>query len=476
MSEHHAPPSARRLALIPRAAPLGNNASVSEEPGAEDDDSGVDMPERALRRGLRIASLPVGHVSRRAIGIGKKIGGRPGEVVNAQIQARTAEQLFRVLGELKGGAMKVGQAMSVFEAAFPEDLAGPYRAMLTKLQEAAPPMPRRLVESQMADELGPDWRDRFREWDDRPAAAASIGQVHRAVARDGREVAVKIQYPGAGKALLSDLKQLSRLARLFGTIAPGLDVKPLIQELTTRVSEELDYLRESDSQRAFAAGFEADPDFEIPHVLAAAPRVIISEWVSGRPLADVIANGTQDERDHAGLLYLRFLLSGPARAGLMHADPHPGNFRITDEGKLAVVDFGAVAHLPDGFPEAMGHLIRVALEGNSPEEVTAGLRAEGFIRPGIDLDPQELMSYLTPYIEPLRDPEFRFSRAWMQQQFNRIRDPRGGTISTGLKLNLPPSYLLIHRVWMGSTGVLCQLQCKIQARGVAERWVPGFAG
>src|SRR5262245_54284657 len=156
------------------------------------------------------------------------------EAISTEIQLRTAEHLFKVLGQLKGGAMKVGQALSVFEAALPEDIAGPYRAALTKLQEAAPPLPAASVHRVLAEQLGPRWRQRFRELDDTPAAAASIGQVHKALWRDGRQVAVKVQYPGAGDALLADLGQLARMANLFRVIQPGLDVKPLVQELRVR--------------------------------------------------------------------------------------------------------------------------------------------------------------------------------------------------------------------------------------------------
>ena len=148
----------------------------------------------------------------------------------------------KVLGELKGGAMKVGQAMSVLEAAMPEELVGPYRATLTKLQEAAPPMPASQVHAIMVEELGANWQGRFAEFNDAPAAAASIGQVHRAVSRDGRVVAVKLQYPGAGEALAADLNQMVRMGRVFGAAVPGLDIRPLLDELRERVLEELDYL------------------------------------------------------------------------------------------------------------------------------------------------------------------------------------------------------------------------------------------
>src|SRR5499426_478879 len=185
-----------------------------------------DMPRRAVTRTVKLAALPAGLAGRTVIGLGKRVGGRPAEIVAREFQQRTAEQIFRVLGELKGGALKLGQALSIFEAALPPEIAGPYRATLTKLQESAPPLPTATVHRVLAEDFGPDWREAFAEFDDKPAAAASIGQVHRARWRDGREVAVKIQYPGAGRALISDFNQLSRVARLFAVLMPGLEVKP----------------------------------------------------------------------------------------------------------------------------------------------------------------------------------------------------------------------------------------------------------
>src|SRR3984957_3425655 len=218
-----------------------------------------DLPRWAFTRTAKLATLPVGLAGRTALGLGKRIGGRPAELVANEIQQRTAEQIFRVLGELKGGAMKFGQALSIFEAALPPELAGPYRATLTRLQESAPPLPARTVHRVLAEDLGPDWRDQFIEFDDKPAAAASIGQVHQAIWQDGRRVAVKIQYPGAGKALVSDLNQLGRISRLFGILVPGMDIKPLLAELKDRIAEELDYAAEAENQRRYAEAYADDP-------------------------------------------------------------------------------------------------------------------------------------------------------------------------------------------------------------------------
>ncbi len=162
-----------------------------------------DLPRRTVTRTVKLAALPAGLAGRTVLGFGKRVGGRPAEIVAREIQQRTADQIFRVLGELKGGALKVGQALSIFEAALPPELAGPYRATLTKLQESAPPLPISTVHRVLAADLGEDWRELFTEFDERPAAAASIGQVHKAVWSDGRAVAVKIQYPGPAKRSLT---------------------------------------------------------------------------------------------------------------------------------------------------------------------------------------------------------------------------------------------------------------------------------
>ncbi|TXL91028.1 AarF/ABC1/UbiB kinase family protein [Streptomyces sp. IB2014 016-6] len=445
-----------------------------------------DLPRKAVTRTAKLAALPLGFAGRATWGLGKRIGGKSAEIVGRELQQRTADQLFKVLGELKGGAMKFGQALSVFESALPEEVAGPYRAALTKLQEAAPPMPTSTVHKVLAERLGEDWRELFLEFEEKPSAAASIGQVHRAVWHDGRDVAVKVQYPGAGEALLSDLAQLSRFARLLGPLIPGMDVKPLITELRDRVSEELDYELEARAQREHAEEFADDPDVVVPGVVHQCEQVLVTEWIDGIPMADVIADGTDEQRDRAGQLLARFLFSGPARTGLLHADPHPGNFRLLppadagDDGmeaegemRLGVLDFGTVDRLPGGLPETIGESLRLTLEGDA-EAVYELLCAEGFVKESIDLDPDAVLEYLVPIIEPAEAEEFTFSRGWMRTQAARIADPRSPAHQLGKQLNLPPAYLLIHRVTLSTIGVLCQLNATVRLREELEGWLPGF--
>jgi predicted unusual protein kinase regulating ubiquinone biosynthesis (AarF/ABC1/UbiB family) len=434
----------------------------------------TEIPRKAVTRTAKLAALPLGFAGRAALGLGKRVTGVAADAISAELQQKTAEHLFSVLGQLKGGAMKVGQALSVFEAALPEELTGPYRAALTKLQEAAPSLPTATVHRVLAEQLGAGWRDRFSQFDDVPAAAASIGQVHRAVWEDGRTVAVKIQYPGAGDALVADLNQLSRLAGLFKIVQPGMDVKPLITELRDRVTEELDYELEAATQRAFAHAYADDPDIQVPAVVAAGPRILVTEWIEGTPLSSVIASGTRQQRDTAGghLALLHF--SAPARAGLLHADPHPGNFRLMPDGRLGVIDFGAVARLPGGHPEPIGRLTRLALAGDAAG-VLDGLRDEGFIKPGATVDAEAVLRFLVPLLEPVAVDEFQFTRAWLRSEATRLTSPKSPAYTLGRQLNLPPSYLLVHRVTLGSIGVLSQLEARAPYRRIVEEWLPGFA-
>jgi predicted unusual protein kinase regulating ubiquinone biosynthesis (AarF/ABC1/UbiB family) len=306
---------------------------------------------------------------------------------------------------------------------------------------------------------------------------------------DGRNVAVKVQYPGAGEALLSDLAQLSRFARLLGPLIPGMDVKPLIKELRDRVSEELDYELEARSQQEHAAEFEDDPDVVVPGVVHQSDQVLVTEWIDGIPLSEVISDGTQEQRDRAGQLLARFLFSGPARTGLLHADPHPGNFRLlpaagddsedggddSDGGqwRLGVLDFGTVDRLPGGLPQTIGDSLRMTLEGDA-DAVYELLREEGFVKDSIDLAPEAVLDYLLPIIEPAQADEFTFTRAWIRNQAARIADPRSPAHQLGKQLNLPPSYLLIHRVTLSTIGVLCQLGATVRLRDELESWLPGF--
>jgi predicted unusual protein kinase regulating ubiquinone biosynthesis (AarF/ABC1/UbiB family) len=268
----------------------------------------------------------------------------------------------------------------------------------------------------------------------------------------------------------SDLRQIRRLSKVFAPLAGGMDVTPLVDELVERTGEELDYTVEAASQQQAAQGFADSTEFVVPHVLASTAKVMVSEWIEGEPLSTA-ADLSEDERNRVGLSYVRFLFAGPSRVGILHADPHPGNFRITPDGRLGVVDFGLVARLPDGLPRAMGTILRIARQGDA-HQVADQLHREGFVPADVDAD--DLWDYLAPFVEPAAVPEFQFNRDWMREQFLRVRDlsASGGM---GLKINLPPSYLLIHRVWLGGLAVLSQLGVRAAFVDVLEEFLPGYA-
>ena len=429
-----------------------------------------DLPTRGLVRGARLAALPAAFVGRRAVGLGRRIGGRPAELVAAEVQARTAEQLFAVLGDLKGGAMKVGQWMSAMEAALPEQLAGPYGEALTRLQEAAPAMPMRTVDRVLTEAFGRDWRGRFRHFDEAPSAAASIGQVHRGTWRDGRPVAVKVQYPRAGEALAADLRQLERLVPLMRVGAPGMDARGLVAELQTRVMAEVDYRQEAAAQTAFADEFRDDADIAVPTVVAGTGRVLVSDWIEGTPLAQVARSGTAHDREVAALHTVRFLLSSPPRLGLLHGDPHPGNFRLLPDGRLAVLDFGSSLPMPHGWPPRLAALLRAGRDRDSAAlfEVATAM---GLVDTG-DVTPQALLALLDPLLDPLRQDTFTFSRTWLRAQTARMSNPRSEVARTQRKLRVPVRHLLVQRVAAGTAGVLCLLGAPVPIRHEAESWMP----
>jgi predicted unusual protein kinase regulating ubiquinone biosynthesis (AarF/ABC1/UbiB family) len=197
---------------------------------------------------------------------------------------------------------------------------------------------------------------------------------------------------------------------------------------------------------------------------------MVSEWVEGAPLSSA-AELSEQERNRLGLAYVRFLFVAPSRVGLLHADPHPGNFRITPDGRLGVVDFGLVARLPDGLPPAMGTILRIARTGDA-QQVAAALHREGFVSGDVDAD--DLFDYLAPFVEPASVPEFQFNRDWMREQFVRVRNPHASN-GVAFKINLPPSYLLIHRVWLGGLAVLSQLNVRAAFVDVLDEFLPGYA-
>ena len=424
-----------------------------------------------LRRSARLLALPASALAYAAAGAARRWRGEDPDTVRRELRSRHAARTRRTLGELKGGALKAGQLLSTVEALFPQDPEDTWREALTAMQEGNAALPFAEVEPVLRAELGADWRSAFGTFEERATAAASLGQVHRATWQ-GVPAAVKVQYPGVREALASDVRTISAVSRVAQLVARGMALPPLVAELRDRLTEELDYEHEARAQQRFADAYDGDPDVVVPRVLAATPRVLVTTWLDGVPLAEVARTGSQAERDRAAGLYQRFLVSGPERAGLLHTDPHPGNFRVLPDGRLGVLDFGSVLEL-DGMPATFGRLI-AALLADDPDLVLARLREDGFVRPGAQLDVRKLADYMAPFSVPARHEQFRFSREWLRGEFGRVNDPRDPDFAVALQLTMPAEHLFTHRVWLSMVGVLCSLEATVPVRAVLRRWLPGF--
>ncbi len=427
-----------------------------------------------LRRSAAVAALPIKALGRSAHSQLARITRADYEAQKRQARADTAADTRAVLGQLKGGALKVGQLLSTVDSLFPQDPEGSWREALTALQENNPALPFSEVEPVLVAELGPGWRESFQTFDEDAVAAASLGQVHRAQWLDGNEVAVKIQYPGAAEALAADVRSLALALRLTSLVARGVSMPPLIVELRTRLAEELDYQREAQHQRRFANAYRQDHEVIIPEVVAATRRILVSNWLDGRSFPELAVSGTAAERDLAGTQYQRFFLTSPRQVGLLHTDPHPGNFRLTADNKLGVMDFGSTLVMPGGLPTSFGGLIGSTLSGD-PVQVERKLREGGFIKRGAHLNVEKLMDYLSPFSEPARHEEFYFSPDWLREEFSRSNDPRNPDFAVAMKLNMPAELLFTHRVWLGVVGVLSGLHATVPVRPELEANLPGFA-
>jgi predicted unusual protein kinase regulating ubiquinone biosynthesis (AarF/ABC1/UbiB family) len=439
-----------------------------------DDGCVTDIKRGRASRNAKLAGLSVGIAGRTALGFGKRLTGKTRDEVNAELMEKAAHQLFTVLGELKGGAMKVGQALSVMEAAIPEEFGEPYREALTKLQKDAPPLAAHKVHRVLDAQLGTKWRQRFIEFDDTPVASASIGQVHKAVWHDGREVAVKIQYPGADEALRADLKTMQRMVGVLKQLSPGADVQGVVDELISRTEMELDYRLEADNQRIFAKAYHDHPHFVVPHVVASAPKVVIQEWIDGTPMSEIIRNGTTEQRDLMGTRLAELTFDAPRRIEMIHGDAHPGNFMLMPDGRMGVIDFGAVAPLPGGFPIELGMSIRLAREKNY-DLLLPTMEKAGLIQKGQQVSVRDIDDMLRQHVEPVEVEVFHYSRKWLQRVAAHRIDRSMAQFKTVRQLDLPAKLAMPMRVLASVGAILCQLDAHVPMKALSEELIPGFA-
>jgi predicted unusual protein kinase regulating ubiquinone biosynthesis (AarF/ABC1/UbiB family) len=373
-----------------------------------------------------------------------------------QFAVRSAEDVARELGNMKGAIMKAGQLISFIAEGLPPEA----QEALAVLQADVPPMSPSLAESVVLAELGAPPEHLFLDWQPVPVAAASIGQVHRAVMRNGRIVAVKVQYPGIDKAITSDLANAEVLYALFSSFKlKGLDVHGLVDELRARMTDELDYRIEARNQQELAALYRGHPFIHIPEVVPelSAERVLTTDWVDGLTWAEFEATAGEATRQRAGEVLFRFAQGSIHRHGVFNGDPHPGNYRFHADGSVTFLDFGLVKRWSAGEWERLSPCMDFIIDGE-PELLVAAMEHSGFLRPNHGLPPQQVYEYVASPYTPYFEDHFTFTRQWVGDTLGRILDVDGPYAPVIRQLNMPPSFVILDRVVWGLSALLGKLR------------------
>jgi predicted unusual protein kinase regulating ubiquinone biosynthesis (AarF/ABC1/UbiB family) len=377
--------------------------------------------------------------------------------LDQQFALRTSEDVARELGNMKGALMKFGQLLSFIMEALPDDAQ---KAMAT-LQSDATPMAPALAAKMVTDELGQPPERVFLDWQTVPVAAASVGQVHRAVTRDGRDVAVKVQYPGVADAIESDLDNAEAFYRL-GTafVLKGLDAKGLVDELRNRMREELDYELEAANQNEFSNHFAGHPFISVPAVdpATSTKRVLTSEWVDGMSWAEFEATAAGPARQRAGESIWRFAQYAVHRLRAFNGDPHPGNYKFSARGDVTFLDFGLVKRWTPGEWEQLAPSLDAIIVHRDPDRLIAVMEEIGFLRPGHGLAPQEVYDYVSAPYRPYLTDSFTFTRAFVRDAMSTVIDVSGPHAKVIESLNMPPSFVILDRVVWGVSAILGKLE------------------
>ena len=388
--------------------------------------------------------------------------------IDEQFAVDAATSIARNLGQMKGVMMKAGQLFGFIVENLPPDA----QAALGVLQADAPPLPSGVASAVIRRELGRSPVEIFAEWYDEPIAAASIGQVHRAVTRDGRRVAVKVQYPGIGETLQADLDNAELLYALFAALAlKGLDAKGLVDELRMRMSEELDYRLEARNQTMFVEAYAGHPFFRVPAVLTefSTERMLTTEWVDGLTWAAFVEQADQAAKDRAGEIIWRFAQGSVHELGIFNGDPHPGNYRFDPDGTVTFLDFGLVKRWASGEWERLSPCLDAIMSKDHAALVRA-MEDVGFLEPLHGLDVDAVADYVSaPYLPYLTD-RFTFTRQFMKDTIATISDVRGPAKRVVEQLNLPPSFIILDRLVWGVSALLGKLEVERPWRAMLDEY------
>ena len=393
--------------------------------------------------------------------------GEQRQLLREDLALQTADDVAGTLGAMKGVMMKIGQMASYVD----DGLSPAVRRTLARLQDSVPPMSPALAAAVIEEELGAPPERAFARWDPRPIAAASIGQVHRAVTLDGRAVAVKVQYPGIAETITADLRNVALLRRMLRIAAPAQDVDALLSELRDRVGEELDYRREAASQRLLAGYYHGHPTITIPAVISelSTRRVMTSELSGGARFAELAA-WPQHERDLAAETIYRFVFRSLYDVRAFNGDPHPGNYLFQRGGRVTFLDFGLVRHFSPAELQPLLTMARTICVEHDPEAFRASLENAGFLRPGAPLSTQAITGHLAVFYDTIREPgpvtitsDYASS---VVRRFFDLRSPVADYIS------LPRPYVILQRINLGLFAVLGELSATADWRAISEEIWP----
>jgi predicted unusual protein kinase regulating ubiquinone biosynthesis (AarF/ABC1/UbiB family) len=377
--------------------------------------------------------------------------------LDTQFAIRTAEDVAKELGEMKGVLMKVGQMVSFIAEGLPDEA----QHALAALQADAAPMAPSLAAGVIRDELGDDPERVFASWEDMPVAAASIGQVHRATDDAGRQLAVKVQFPGVSEAIEEDLDAAEVMYAVFSALAlNGLDARALVDELRARMREELDYRREAANIAEFADRFAGHPWVRIPTLAAefSTTKVLTTEWIDGLAWNDFLAHASVPTKQRAAEVIWRFAQHSVHRVGAFNGDPHPGNYRFHHDGSVTFLDFGLVKRWDPGEWQRLEPTLDAVVVDRDPDRLVAAMEAAGFLVPDHGLAAERVYDYVSTPYRPYLVDEFTFTRDWMRSTLGRIVDIAGPHADIIAKLNMPPSYVILDRVVWGVSAILGKLE------------------
>jgi predicted unusual protein kinase regulating ubiquinone biosynthesis (AarF/ABC1/UbiB family) len=384
----------------------------------------------------------------------------------------TADQVAAALGDMKGALMKLGQMASYLDDGLPQ----PVREALASLQQDAPPMSPALAAQVIETELGQPPDRLFDTWDELPLASASIGQVHRAITRDGRAVAVKVQFPGVDRAIASDLDNTDVLVSMMGVLFPGLETGPLVAELRSRLLEELDYNREAANQRLFADWYRGHPFIGVPDVVDALStrKVLTTELAAGARFVEVESGWSQHERDLAAETIYRFVFGSLYRMGAFNGDPHPGNYLFEPGGRVTFLDFGLVKRFSPQEVAVFADMAQALCVERDPRRYRQLLEAARVLKPGADMTDAEVLEYFGYFYEPvLEDKAITITHEYSSKALSKVFSRSGEVSKFG---NVPPAFVIIQRINMGVFSVLASLNATANWRRLAEElwpWVNG---